>query len=221
MRNNAKLMRLGKLFAAFVALVSSVPAFAGRPLTVDDANTNEKGAGHVEIWTARTAGKTDTFNIAPAYAPYEGFEISAVIARERKSSSNASAIQAKYVITKSDENGCNVGVVGGAARDSGSDERSTYVNGIMTCNGKDVGSLHVNVGGVKPNKGASIRTWGAAIEREMGAVTPHLEWFGAQGDKPTVQAGMRSELVKSVQIDGTVGRTNNENVYSVGMKLQF
>jgi len=35
-------------------------AHAGRPLAVDDANVNEKGAGHVEVWVARDSSKVDT-----------------------------------------------------------------------------------------------------------------------------------------------------------------
>ena len=66
-----------------------------------------------------------------------------------------------------------------------------------------------------------MRTWGVAVEREMGGVTPHLEYFGAKGEKPTVQAGMRGEILKSLQLDGTVGRVDKETVYSVGMKIQF
>jgi hypothetical protein len=212
------------IFAALAAsatIVASTSALAGRPLTVDDANTNEKGAGHIEIWAAREAGKAETFNIAPAYAPYEGFEISAVIARERKSATTATALQGKYVITKSDENGCNLGVVAGLARVSKTDERATYVNGLVTCNGKDIGSAHFNLGGIKARGESTVRTWGVAVEREMGPVTPNLEWYGARGEKPTVQAGLRSEIVKSIQLDGTVGRTDGENIYSVGMKIQF
>ena len=37
--------------AAFVALSLCVSTtFAGRPLLVDDANTNEAGHGHLESW---------------------------------------------------------------------------------------------------------------------------------------------------------------------------
>ena len=208
-------------FAAFATIIASTSALAGRPLTVDDANTNEKGAGHLEVWAAREAGKTETLNLSPAYAPYEGFEISAVISRERKFSTTTSALQAKWVITKPDENGCNLGVVAGGERVSNSGDRAVFVNGIVTCNGKDIGSIHFNFGSSKPHGGATAHAWGVAVEREVGAVTPHLEWFGARGEKPTVQAGLRSEVAKSLQLDSTVGRTDNENVYSVGMKIQF
>ena len=37
------------------------PAWAGRPLSVDDANVDDKGTGHVEAWFARGAGSTNGF----------------------------------------------------------------------------------------------------------------------------------------------------------------
>lgn len=221
MKTSINQCRASVLLTAITAKFFTSAAYAGRPLTVDDAGTGEKGHGHVEMWAAREAGKTDTLNLSPAFVLYDGFEIAGAIARERKSNLTALALQAKWVVTESQENGCNVGIVAGAAKVRNTDERATYVNGLVTCNAKDVGSVHFNLGGEKPRGSTSIRTWGVAVEKEVGPVTPHLEWFGAKGEKPTVQVGMRTELVKSLQLDGTVGRTDGESVYSVGMKVQF
>jgi hypothetical protein len=205
---------------ASVALIAG-QVNAGRPLTVDDANTNEKGAGHLEYWWAREPGNAQTFNIAPAYAPFEDIELSAAWTRELKSKLNATAIQAKWVVTKPIENGCNLGLVGGSAKVSDGGSRTQYANGLITCNRKDFGNLHLNLGGEKPKDGSTVRTWGVAVEREMGTAALHLEYFGAKGEKPTIQAGMRGDIVKSLQLDGTVGRVDKETVYSVGMKIQF
>ena len=209
----------GILTASVVLIAGQVNA--GHPLTVDDANTNEKGAGHLEYWWAREPGNTQTFNIAPAYAPFEGIELSATYTRERKSKLNATAMQAKWVVTKPDENGCNFGLVGGSAIVGDEGSRRNYANGLITCNRKDFGNLHFNLGSKKPRDGSTVRTWGVAVERELGTLTPHLEYFGAIGEKPTIQAGIRGEIVKSLQLDGNVGRVDKETVYSVGMKIQF
>ena len=53
------------------------------------------------------------------------------------------------------------------------------------------------------------------------AVTPHIEWFGSEGAKPTVQAGLRGEVAKGWQLDGTVGRGDGETVYTLGVKRSF
>jgi hypothetical protein len=104
------------LFLALAFLSSIFPAQAGRPLTVDDANVNDTGAGHVETWWARAADGTRSWNVAPAYAPVEGLELAAVMARELRTGHVTQNIQAKFRITPSQDNGCNVGAVAGYSR---------------------------------------------------------------------------------------------------------
>ena len=55
----------------------------------------------------------------------------------------------------------------------------------------------------------------------MGAVTGHIEAFGERGSKPTMQIGLRSEVLPKVQLDGTVGRRSNDTLDSVGLKFSF
>jgi hypothetical protein len=208
-------------FAATILVASCGTVLAGRPLTVDDANTNDQGAGHVEMWAAREAGRADTLNVSPAYGLFDGLEVAAQFARNRTASATTSALQAKWRITASDENGCNMGTVVGAGRVSAVSGTTGYVNGLVTCNGKDWGSVHFNLGASKSRSISATRTWGVAVERELSGVTPSLEWFGSQGQKPTVQFGLRSEIVKNVQLDGTAARADGETAYSVGLKLQF
>jgi hypothetical protein len=70
---------------------------------VDDANVNEKGAGHVEVWVARDSDKVDTWNVAPAFAPVDGVEIGVGYAKARKNGNAQQAIQAKWRITPSQD----------------------------------------------------------------------------------------------------------------------
>jgi hypothetical protein len=195
-------------------------AWAGRPLTVDDANTNDKGAGHVEAWVAREDRAT-VVNVAPAYAPFEGVEFAVALSRDTTNKVTANAAQVKWRITESRENGCNVGTSLGAAHVGSGGGNARFVNGLLTCNAGDIGSLHVNLGLVKPSGSSSVRTWGVAFERGFGPVTPHIEFFGEKGSKPTVQVGARTEIVKGIQLDGTVGRIDGENLYTLGVKFQF
>jgi hypothetical protein len=195
--------------------------WAGRPLTVDDANTNDKGAGHVEVWGAREESKVNTFNIAPAFAPVEGVELGALLSRDTTNQVNISAVQAKWRITPSQEKGCNVAAVLGLAHESNGGGNASYVNGILSCNGNALGNLHFNLGALKAKGVSAVGTWGVALEREMGAVIPHFEFFGAEHQKPTVQVGLRGQLTKTIQLDGTMGRSNGDSLYSLGMKFQF
>jgi hypothetical protein len=196
-------------------------AWAGRPLTVDDANVNDKGAGHVESWVAREPGKVNTFNIAPAYAPIDGLELGALLSRDTTNKTTGTALQAKWRITASQEKSCNVGAVLGVAHESNGGGNTPYLNGLLSCNGNALGNVHLNLGMVKAQHVRAKLAWGAAIEREMGAVTPHIEVFGTEGDKPTYQLGLRSQISKTIQLDGTVGRSNGDNLYSLGLKFQF
>ena len=55
----------------------------------------------------------------------------------------------------------------------------------------------------------------------FGDVTGHVETFGAEGAKPSVQAGARTQITKTIKLDGSIGRSNNETIFSVGVKFQF
>ena len=206
----------------WLALLAGIAtaAHAGRPLSVDDANTNDAGAGHVEAWVARAAG-TNVVTVAPAYAPWPGVELAAALSRDDSTRLRTAAVQLKWRITPSRERGCNVGASFGGSREEDGGARAAFVNGLLTCNFGGEGSTHLNLGVVEPRGGSSATTWGVAYERELGAVTPHAEWFGQKGSKPTLQFGLRGEVLPSWQLDGTVGRSDGENLYSVGLKVQF
>ena len=107
------------------------------------------------------------------------------------------------------------------AKASGGAGRSTVLNGVLSCNGLASASVHLNLGAVKATDVSTKATWGIAIEREFGQFTPHAEWFGVEGIKPVFQIGARTQLCKMVQIDGTVGRSQGESLYSLGFKFQF
>lgn len=58
------------------------PARAGRPLSTDDASTDEPGECHVEAWAEREAGQR-TLVVAPACTVAQGLEFSAELERPR------------------------------------------------------------------------------------------------------------------------------------------
>lgn len=196
-------------------------AHAGRPLAVDDANVNDKGAGHVEVWVARDSDKINTWNVAPAFAPIEGVEIGVSYAKARKTGTSEQAIQAKWRITPSQENGCNVASTLGTVHEKNVGS-SPFLVGIMTCNSA-LGAMHVNLTRHQPKGEKNYSSWGVALERSVGSVTPHIEVFGDQGSKPTLQVGVKTEIVEGLQLDATAGRDrqNNANVFSLGFKYSF
>jgi hypothetical protein len=214
--------RFRSLVLAPIATALAGAALAGRPLTVDDAGTNAAGEGHVEVWMAR-AEEARSWNISPAYALRDGLEISALLSREKPDKLTTTALQLKYLFSPSKEDGCNFGAAVGVAhaRAAGDSEDGSFINGIASCNGTRLGNVHFNLGYTKPSSAKGVKSWGVALEHEMGAVTPHVEYFGVEHNKPVVQLGLRGDVAKNVQLDGTVGRSDGITAYSVGVKFKF
>ena len=210
------------LACASALLLLAGSAFAGRPLNVDDASVNDKGKGHVEAWVTRGDG-VSIYSVAPAYAPIEGLEIGGLIARENETKLNITGLQAKWRITPSQDKGCNVGAILGFSRVSvaGASANGQGLTGLFTCNGIGGGSAHLNVGMDRVSGGDTTSRWGLAYERSFGGITPHIEWYGSEGSKPTVGIGVRGMVTDSLQLDGSVGRGDGLTVYTLGAKLTF
>jgi hypothetical protein len=206
--------------AAILSISLSLPAYAGRPLSVDDANINDVGAGHVEAWYAHMSHGVNTWNMAPAYSPVKDFEVSGLLSRNQTELLTTSALQIKWRITPSNPEGCNLGMVVGVSHLNGDGGNTPYLNGIASCNHKG-GAMHWNLGVARPDGGKNLVNWGIAYERELGSVIAHIEYFGQESGKPTAQIGMRHDLVPGLQLDGTVGRSDGDVIFSLGLKKSF
>lgn len=217
-------MKYPKLLCIPLAVLSmsfAHTAHAGRPLTVDDAGVNELGGGHVEFWYARMPGKANTWNVSPAYSPIKGFEVSALLSRDRTGQETTKAIQGKLLITEPKKQGCNFGMSFGVGFVNESHESAPFINGLATCN-QDFGTMHVNLGVSRPEGGEYLGVWGIAFERELGAgIVGHVERFGQKDERPSTQIGLRKEVLPGLQLDGTLGRNASDTIYSVGIKKTF
>ncbi len=210
-----------KLTTLAMTLSAAMAAHAGRPLGVDDASVNDKGAGHVESWVARDSAKNTIVNLAPAYAPVDDLELSAVLTRDTTNRLNSQTLQAKWLITPSQEKGCNMAGVLGATRLPAGAGSATYQTGNVSCNGWGPVKVHANLGVSKAKDVASTGTWGLAVELPLSGWIPHAEVFGAERAKPTAQIGARTQLTKELQLDGSLGRNNGQTAVSAGVKYQF
>ena len=193
---------------------------AGRPLTVDDANVNDVGEGHVEGWWTRGPSGSRSWTVAPAYSPIQNVELGAGMARNPKTRLESQNIQVKFRLTPSQDNGCNVGAVVGAARTTGEASKA-YVNALFTCNHAKLGSLHTNLGALDVSNSQRIGIWGLAWERAYGDVTAHVEVYGQQHDKPTWATGLRTNILPKFQLDGSIGRQGGHNLLTLGTKWMF
>lgn len=199
-------------------------AHAGRPLAVDDAGVDEVGHGHLEVWWEGQRGQRGTFYAAPAFTPLEGLEIGALLARDVGERHTLQGVQAKWLWTPAQSEGCNAASSAGATHrrlpQGASGGSAVALNLIGTCAGT-WGIANANLGALR-ERGTSWRgTWGVSLEHSWGAITPHVEAFGVQHAAPTFQAGARWEWAPGRQLDATVGRQQGRTLLSVGFALGY
>lgn len=222
-RRTAALATLTTTLTTATVLGLATPAYAGRPLSVDDAGLNEAGNGHIEVWWEAARGQRGTTYAAPAYAPIEGLELAAVLARDANEGNTLQGLQAKWQWSPSQNQGCNAASSVGVLHRQGSPGNTLALNAIGSC-AADWGQVHANLGAQRAPSapGASWQpTWGLALEKAWGTVTAHIEAFGERHNAPTFQTGARWELAPQWQIDGTVGRQSGHTLLSVGFKRSF
>ena len=73
-------------------------AYAGRPMLVDDANTNEAGHGHLESWFDK---ENNALSFSPAYAPIEELELGANFTNSQLTNEKAYSFQMKKLFSSS------------------------------------------------------------------------------------------------------------------------
>jgi len=165
-----------------VLLICVFPAvaLAGRPLLIDDAATNAAGHGHVESWYDT---EERTFNVAPAFAPIEGLELGAAIAKSNSSGETSYSLQVKKLFTSPQENGCNTGGTLGRTSVQNDNAYTLYGWGILSCQSAQWGTVHLNLGWIKERYGSSQQLTGFAFEYPLENFTPHAEWLRLEGEK--------------------------------------
>jgi hypothetical protein len=211
-------MIMKSIVIAATLLMTVNASYAGRPLLVDDANINEKGAGHVEAWFEKN-GSDKSFTIAPAYAVANGLELSLSYNRDTPYTAAITSVGGKYQISKPQDKGCHSAVSLGLARTSGN--HAVGINLIGTCSlgGPDI---HVNLSAARDSAThTNARALGVALEKDVGLATLHIEAVAQQHAKPVFQVGARKEIIKNWQLDGTAGRQGGQNLFSLGTKYQF
>ncbi|QTD45459.1 hypothetical protein [Ottowia testudinis] len=204
---------------AACSLALPLMAQAGRPLMVDDAGVNEAGAGHIESWFERGPGGQRAWTVAPVYAPVAGLELGAAFARDTTERRNSLRLQAKLQFTAPADDRCYHAAVLGLAHTQGRGN-TPGINLVMSCPFAP-GTVHFNLGAAKPAHQPSAVFVGAAWEQELGWATGHVEWIATQRDKPIFNLGLRREIAKGLQLDGSLGRQAGRTLFSVGLKQQF
>ena len=205
--------------AAFFAMSVCVStAYAGRPMLVDDANTNEAGHGHLESWFDK---ENNALSFSPAYAPIEELELGANFTNSQLTSEKAYSFQMKKLFTSSQQNGCNTGGTLGRSAVTNDSGYSIYGWGILTCNSINWGTVHANLGWDKPNTSSANVLYGVAYEYPLENLVPNIEWMHVEGSENITSIGLRTEIIKNVQLDGSYRIQGDNKYWTLGGKLQF
>jgi hypothetical protein len=213
---------------AALAVAFSASALADRPMLTESANTSNAGSGDVEAWFTDAEGLSG-LAIAPAYSFADGLQVGGVFQRLSDSgfSLTNTGLNLKWRITPSNPNGCNFGakfefarvnVKFGGFSESGN---ASGITGLGTCNFTQGGSLHMNLGFVKPSGGSNSVVWGVGYEHKFGAVTPHIELTGVEDSDEVFTIGLRGDISSNVQLDGSYSSSNGFKTTTVGLKFRF
>ena len=198
----------------------SMSVQAGRPMSVDDANVNEKGVAHVESFWSRAADGSRTFTVAPAYSPLPGLDLVAIDTRTLSGGSHSQTLQAKMQVTAARDQGCYFAWVLGATVWKKGDGQNSFVGANATCNMAG-GALHSSLVSTRDAEGRDAPTFGLAWEQNFGEWTGHIESVAQRAAKPLVGVGLRKDVLPGLQLDGTWGKQGGKSVFSLGTKYTF
>jgi len=216
-------------FSVMVAAVLSlacVSAFAGRPLTTDDATITDDRHCQLESWMQRDAETTEYW-AAPACNFTGNLEWMLGAARmDDDVARNLAVVQAKTVLKPLQPGGWGAAIAFG--RQSGdADADDLYVNLPVSFSYDDDRLLvHVNAGWLHADDGADdLATWGLAAQWHWTDRTDlAAETFRQNVGKPYYQLSISHQWIPGrVQVDGSYGNRldghDGARFFSVGLVL--
>lgn len=209
-----------KIISLLAFSLLSLSAQAGRPLSVDDANVNDKGVAHVETFWSRAADGSRTFTVAPTYSPLPGLDLIAVDTRTLAGGAHSQTFQAKMQVTSPKDNSCHFAWVVGTTQWQKGEGQKSFVSANTSCD-MGVGALHASVVSSRDAVGRDTPSMGVAWEQSFGAWTGHIESVAQRATKPMVGIGARTEVRPGFQVDGTWGRLGGKALFSLGTKFTF
>lgn len=214
-----------------LGLLLAQGAHAGRPMTTDDASITPLGQCQLQAWIQadRQAGEGW---LLPACTPLAGAEITAGGALHRSDGGNYSLglVQIKFLLRDQAPGSWGAAVSLGWSRSSvvPTDPVDARLLNLMTSyRASDESYLvHVDVGARRDRIQRTTRaTWGVAFERAPNArFGSFVEAFGASRESPTLQTGIRYDLVpQRMSMNVTLGTQwrdgPREPFLSVGVNL--
>ena len=216
------------------ALLAAPVAWAGRPLSVEDAAVVERHGCQVEAWIDRTHDATKGW-LVPACNFGLDTEWQAGFARthaEGESRYSEAYVQAKTLLRAATESepwgaGLVLGVVKRPMNETRRDWDHPYLLGVFTqglC-GTTV-LFHANLGWTRDAEARrDLTLWGIAVEGQVAhRVVLLAEAFGENSASPFLRAGARWTVTRGLDLDLSwvvrPGGTREERFVSLGVTWQ-
>jgi len=210
----------------------STVAHAGRPMTTDDASITPAGECQMQSWLQHASAEDELWML-PACSPFSRLEITAGGAEHWNGSSNGTlwSAQAKFLLRDEapGEWGAAISIGWNRRHSAAPEDRvdAQPFNVVTSYRASDEAfAVHLNLGMRHDDAQDSTRTtWGAAYERAPAArLGEFVEVFGATGTSPTLQTGIRYDIVSDrISINGTVGAVMRDGLrepfVTVGLNL--
>ncbi|MBV7535067.1 hypothetical protein KW842_04705 [Duganella sp. sic0402] len=216
------LNRSHRAIGAGLLACASLPAHAGRPMTVDDAAIVSPGQCQLESYVQR-AGEVREFWATPACNVGGDWELAlgGAVVEEGATHTHLGRLQAKTVFKPLEADGWGAGLVLANQFSSGrglDGDLSVNVPLSFSLRGDSV-LLHLNAGAIRSQtRRVTDPSWGIGAEfklDERNSLT--AESFGQRRSHGRLQLGFAHALIPDrVQIDATLGK----RLVSIGLVLQ-
>lgn len=207
----------------------SAPAFAERPMAVDDAGTLERGGAKLEFgWSRDDAVRG--YEGAAGFGPIDNVELEVGYGRAKDRDPDpdakirAVAAALKWVPLQS-ESGVSAGVKYEYGREHVSGEgtgRANSLAALATWAFEQGPRVHVNLGREWARDDEDVNFWGVGLDVP---VTERLDFvvetFGTEHAGPDRQVGLRYTIAEGVKVSGALGRGNDRNIANVGVAWEF
>jgi hypothetical protein len=202
-------------------------AFAGRPMTTDDAALLSDKGCQVESWVERAESQTGYWML-PACNVGGNLELTLGGARivGNGRTQNLTVVQGKTLFKPLSTDGWGFGMAVGSQSDAEhAADDNVFVNLPLSFSFHDDRVLlHINAGWLHPRAGGDLATWGIGTEwqwSERSAIA--MEAFRQDAGKPSWQFSARHQLSERLQIDASYGdrfaRGQGGRLVSIGIVL--
>lgn len=220
---------LSPIVLATLSLCCAVPAFAERPMAVDDAGTLERGGAKLEFgWSRDDAVRG--YEGAAGFGPIDAVEVEVGFGRAKDRDADPDAktravgAAVKWVPLQS-ETGLSAGLKYEYGRERVSGEGTARANSLAalaTWAFEQGPRVHLNLGHEWVRKDENANFWGVGLDVPVtDRLDVVVETFGEEHSRPDRQVGLRYAIADGLKVSGAVGRGNDRTIANMGVAWEF